>query len=76
MFTSGEISMSDAAKNPFTPLEMWDDTMVTINEGDEKKKVDAKRYTIRYLVGESEDKRYVDGGDDDDQKSGIDAESM
>ena len=56
--------MMEAAKNPFSPMELWDHTMVTINEGDEKKKVDAKRYTIRYLVGESEDKRFVDGGDD------------
>jgi hypothetical protein len=56
--------MSEAAKNPFSAIEMWDDTMVTVNEGDEKKKVDAKHYSIRYLVGESEDKRFVDGGDD------------
>ena len=57
--------MSEAAKNPFSAMEMWDDTMVTVNEGDEKKRVDAKRYRIRYLVGESEDKRFVDGGSDD-----------
>jgi len=54
--------MSDVAKNPFSPLEMWDDTMVTLKEGDEKKNVDAKHYRIRYLVGESEDKRFADGG--------------
>ncbi len=57
--------MSDVAKNPFTPLEMWDDTMVTMKEGDEKKSVDAKEYRIRYLVGESEDKRFVDGGSEE-----------
>jgi hypothetical protein len=57
--------MSDVAKNPFTPLEMWDDTMVSIKEDDEKKNVDAKLYRIRYLVGESEDKRFVDGGSDE-----------
>jgi hypothetical protein len=56
--------MIEASKNPFSAMEMWDDTMVTVNEGDEKKKVDAKRYRIRYLVGESEDKRFVDGGED------------
>ncbi|MFW9807367.1 MAG: hypothetical protein ACFFFK_11620 [Candidatus Thorarchaeota archaeon] len=57
--------MIEAAKNPFSAMELWDDTMVTINEGEEKKKVDAKRYRIRYLVGESEDKRYVDSGGDE-----------
>jgi len=57
--------MSDVAKNPFTPIEMWDDTMVTMKEGDEKKSVDAKYYRIRYLVGESDDKRFVDGGSED-----------
>ncbi|MHA2022350.1 MAG: hypothetical protein ACTSWQ_01685, partial [Candidatus Thorarchaeota archaeon] len=54
--------MSEVAKNPFTPLEMWDNTMVTMKEGDEKKIVDATPYSIRYLRGESEDKRCVDGG--------------
>ena len=57
--------MSEVAKNPFTPLEIWDNTMVTMKEGDERKKVDAKHYRIRYLVGESEDKRFVDGGSED-----------
>ncbi|MHA2396298.1 MAG: hypothetical protein ACXAC0_06300 [Candidatus Thorarchaeota archaeon] len=57
--------MIEATKNPFSAVEMWDDTMVTVNEGEEKKRVDAKRYRIRYLVGESEDKRFVDGGSDD-----------
>lgn len=56
--------MIDVAKNPFTALEMWENTMVTVKEGDEKKKVDAKHYRVRYLVGESEDKRYIDGGED------------
>jgi hypothetical protein len=56
--------MSEIAKNPFTPVEMWEDTTVTVNEGDEKKKVDAKLYKIRYFVGESNDKRYIDSGDD------------
>ena len=57
--------MIEVAKNPFTPVEMWDDTMVTMKEGDEKKKVDAKYYRVRYLVGESEEKRFVDEGSDD-----------
>lgn len=57
--------MLDVAKNPFTPLEMWDDTMVTMKEGDEKKQVDAKYYRVRYLVGESEEKRFIDGGSED-----------
>jgi len=54
--------MSEAIKNPFTPIEMWDDTRVIVNKDDEKKQVDAKHYKIRYLVGESEDKRFVDSG--------------
>ena len=54
--------MSEAIKNPFTPVEMWDDTRVIVNKDDEKKQVDAKHYKIRYLVGESEDKRFVDSG--------------
>ena len=57
--------MIEASKNPFSAMEMWDDTMVTVKDGEEKKKVDAKHYRIRYLVGESEDKRFVDGGSDD-----------
>lgn len=56
--------MIEISKNPFTPVEMWEDTMVTVDENEEKKKVDAKRYKIRYLVGESNDKRFVDGGDE------------
>ena len=38
--------------------------MVTVKEKDDKKKVDAKHYKIRYLVGESNDRRFVDGGDE------------
>lgn len=57
--------MSEVAKNPFTPVEMWDDTMVAVKEGDGKKNVDAKHYKIRYLVGESEDKRFIDGGSEE-----------
>jgi hypothetical protein len=56
--------MIEAAKNPFTPVEMWENTMVTVKDGDKNKKVDAKHYKIRYLVGESEDKRFVDSGND------------
>ena len=56
--------MMEITKNPFSPIELWEDTMVTVKEKDDKKKVDAKHYTIRYLVGESNDKRFVDGGDE------------
>lgn len=56
--------MIDVAKNPFTPVEMWENTMVTIKDDDKNKKVDAKHYKIRYIVGESEDKRFVDSGND------------
>jgi hypothetical protein len=57
--------MSDVLKNPFTPVETWEDTKVTIEEGDEKKKVDAKYYKIRYLVGESENRQFIDSGTDE-----------
>ncbi len=53
------------SKNPFTPVVLSEDAMVTVKEGDDQKKVDAKRYWIRYKVGESSDIRYVDGGADD-----------
>ncbi|MHA1925641.1 MAG: hypothetical protein ACW974_06975 [Candidatus Thorarchaeota archaeon] len=52
-------------KNPFQPLIFSEDIMVTVKEDGENKKVDAKRYWIRYKVGESSDIRYVDGGEDD-----------
>ncbi len=52
-------------KNPFTAMIMSQDTVVTKNDnGGEKKKMDAKRHYIRYMVGESQDKRYIDGGKD------------
>lgn len=57
--------MVDMEKNPFTPMEIWEDTRVALREDDEEKKVDAKHYHVRYMVGESEDKRFVDSGQDD-----------
>ena len=56
--------MSEAVKNPYVPIELWEDTVVSVKEGDETKRVDAKHYKIRYMVGESEDKTFVDGGND------------
>jgi hypothetical protein len=56
--------MTEATKNPYTPIELWEDTIVSVKEGDETKKVDAKHYRIMYVVGESEDKTYVDSGKD------------
>lgn len=52
-------------KNPFDPLILSEDIMVTVKENGESKKADAKRHWIRYKVGESSDIRYVDGGEDD-----------
>ncbi|MHA2378657.1 MAG: hypothetical protein ACXADO_08135 [Candidatus Thorarchaeota archaeon] len=52
-------------KNPFTPIVLSEDIIASVKEDDEKKRVDAKRYWIRYKVGESSDIRYVDGGEDD-----------
>ncbi|MHA1768733.1 MAG: hypothetical protein ACTSV3_02660 [Candidatus Thorarchaeota archaeon] len=56
--------MIDVAKNPFVPLETWENTRVTLKEGDETREVDAKQYRIRYLVGESDDRRFIDTGED------------
>jgi hypothetical protein len=57
--------MIDMIKNPFTPIVLSEDIEATVEEEEEKKRVDAKRYWIRYKVGESSDIRYVDGGEDD-----------
>ncbi|TXT54792.1 MAG: hypothetical protein BAJATHORv1_50043 [Candidatus Thorarchaeota archaeon] len=54
--------MSELENNPFEPIELWDNTMITVKEGDSKKLVDAKHYHIRYVVGESTDKKFVDDG--------------
>ena len=55
--------MAEMAKNPFNPIELWVDTMITVKDGEEEKRVDAKHYHVRYVVGESEDKTFVDAGD-------------
>ncbi|MBD3404951.1 MAG: hypothetical protein GF411_02310 [Candidatus Lokiarchaeota archaeon] len=54
--------MSELENNPFNPVELWDNTMITVQDGDEKKLVDAKHFHVRYLVGESTDKKFVDDG--------------
>ncbi len=59
------VEMIDMVKNPFTPIVLREDIKATVEEDDQKKQVDAKRYWIRYKVGESSDIRYVDGGEDD-----------
>ncbi|NHI82968.1 MAG: hypothetical protein EAX81_01505 [Candidatus Thorarchaeota archaeon] len=51
-------------KNPFNAMIMSEDTIVTVKEGDKEKQVDAKRDKIRYVVGESQEKRFVDGGNE------------
>lgn len=51
--------------NPFSPIEAWDDTVVDVKEGDDDKEVDAKRYSVHYVVGESDDRRFVDSGNDE-----------
>ncbi len=49
--------------NPFAPIEVWTDTRVKVKDSDdENKMVDAKHYHVRYVVGESQDKRFVDAG--------------
>ncbi len=58
--------MKDNSANPFVPIELWANTSVSIkdDEADEFKNAEAKHYHVRYLVGESSDKTYVDSGDD------------
>ncbi len=52
--------------NPFKPIEMWTDTRVkTRDHADKEQMVDAKHYHVRYVVGESHDKRFVDAGTSD-----------
>jgi hypothetical protein len=57
--------LKDNASNPFTPVEFWTETVIRqkSEDSDERKEVPAKHYHIRYLVGESADKSYVDAGD-------------
>lgn len=57
------MTMIKTPENPFTPMEIWADTVVTVKENDEKKKVNAKHYHIRYIVGEGSDKRFVYDGE-------------
>jgi hypothetical protein len=56
--------MESMPRNPFKPVEVWTDTSVKVkdNENDEPRMVDAKHYHIRYVVGESHDKRFIDDG--------------
>ena len=58
--------MTEVKQNPFTPIEQWVDVMVSVKEEgeEERKQVDAKHYHIRYLVGESDDRSFIDGGTD------------
>ncbi|TFG12904.1 hypothetical protein EU537_08020 [Candidatus Thorarchaeota archaeon] len=55
--------MSSIPNNPFAPLVFWHDTRVTVREDDEEKKMDAKVYHVRYMVGESSEKKFLDSGD-------------
>jgi len=57
------MTMSKIPENPYQPLEMWADTKVVVEEDDEKKKVDAKHYHVRYIVGEGSDKQFVYDGE-------------
>ncbi len=54
--------MQEIPANKFKVIEMWKDTMVTIKDGDEKKRIDAVRYQIGYKVGEGRATRFVDHG--------------
>jgi hypothetical protein len=55
--------MQTMPTNPFIPIEISTDTRVRIkDENDDNKMVDAKHYHVRYVVGESKEKRFVDAG--------------
>ncbi len=55
--------MIEIPENPFKPLELWDESMVTVKDGDDRKQVDAKHYHVMYLVGEGLDKKFVHSGE-------------
>ncbi len=55
--------MSTVEENPFSPIEVWESTQVKIQDGNDEKTVDATHYHVRYIIGESSDKRFVDRGE-------------
>ncbi|MHA1770802.1 MAG: hypothetical protein ACTSYL_09930 [Candidatus Thorarchaeota archaeon] len=56
--------MSSVEQNPFSPVEVWENTQVKVQEDDAKKIVDAKHYHVRFIIGESSDKRFINRGDE------------
>lgn len=53
-------------KNPFSAIEIETDTRLRVKGDDEEEErtVDAKHYHVRYMIGESDEKRFVDSGSD------------
>ena len=56
--------LDNNGSNPFTPVEFWTETKMSVKkeDSDEREEVPAKHYHVRYLVGESQDRSFVDGG--------------
>ena len=55
--------MIETEPNPFSPIEIWEEMRVRVNESDdEENMVNARHYHVRFVVGESRGRRYVDGG--------------
>ncbi len=54
--------MTVSTENPFTPIEVWHEATVAVDENGEERSVDAKHYHVRFVVGESQERRLVDRG--------------
>ena len=53
--------MIETKPNPFSPIEIWEDMHVRVDESDdEENMVNARHYHVRFVVGESRGRRYVD----------------
>jgi len=59
-------TMSEVQKNPFSAIEIEADTRLRVKdtEDEQDRMVDAKHYHVRYVIGESDEKRFVDSGND------------
>ncbi|MGV9103547.1 MAG: hypothetical protein ACOC3C_05490 [Candidatus Thorarchaeota archaeon] len=58
--------MSKTFRNPFSAIEITTDTRLRVKSEEDKgdKTVDAKHHHVRYVIGESNEKRFVDSGGD------------
>ncbi len=54
--------MTEVQSNPFVPVEVWHNTEFTLREDGDNRDVEAKHYHVRFVVGESHERRFVDRG--------------